>query len=138
MTYEDKKDWLNGYRRALRRQRALELEVERLQAEAERVTPLLTPALGRGGSGGGRLPMAVERIIESRQDLERQIFDCQRVRAQIMAAIATVPDERLQDVLRLKYISGLTYECIAEQLNCSDKWAKHLHRKAVEFLVVPL
>ena len=64
MTYEEKARWLCRYQTALHSEQLLAEEVERLRAESERVTPLLTGMPG-AGPDLDRLPRAVERILEA-------------------------------------------------------------------------
>ena len=75
MTYEEKARWLGRYQTALHSEQLLAEEVERLRAESERVTPLLTGMPG-AGPDLDRLPRAVERILEAQQRLEAQVRRC--------------------------------------------------------------
>ena len=51
MTYEEKVRWLRRYQESLRREQELAEEVERLQSEATRITPLLSGMPGGAGDG---------------------------------------------------------------------------------------
>lgn len=58
--YKSTVRWLWRYQGCLRQEQELALEVERLRAEAERITPLLTGM--PGGINTDKLSCAVERI----------------------------------------------------------------------------
>ena len=75
MTYADKIRWLRRYGDARRQQRVLEKEIEALRSDAERVTPLLG-ALPGGAGEGGRVPRAVEAILEAQEQLRAQCDQC--------------------------------------------------------------
>ena len=60
MTYEETVHWLRRYQESLRQEQELAKEVEQLQSEACRMTPLLSGMPG-GGSDGQGLPRAADR-----------------------------------------------------------------------------
>lgn len=136
MTYEEKAAWLCRYQTALHSERLLAEEAERLRAEAERVTPLLTGMPGTGPDPD-RLPRAVERILEVQQRLETQVWRCLVLRREVETAICAVQDERLREILRRRYILGQTLEKAAEAMMYDYRWTKRLHHRAVEQLAPP-
>lgn len=133
MNYEEKAAWLRRYQAALRGERLLADEVERLRAEAARVSPLLTGMPG-AGPDPDRLPRAVERILEAQRLLEAQVRRCMALRDEVERAVCAVQDERLREVLRRRYILGQTLEQAAGAMSYDYRWAKRLHRQAVEAL----
>ena len=58
----------------------------------------------------------------------------QPFRREIGAAIDTVPDARLQELLRLRYIEGMTWERVAVQIDYSYMQVCRLHGKALSQL----
>lgn len=137
MTYEDKISWLRRYQESLRRQRELELEVERLHTDALRVTPLLTAVPGGAGDGQS-LSRAVERIVEAQQRLQCQINQCAAVRREVVSVIETISNQRDQEILRRRYILGQRWEAIAVEMKIEYRSVTRRHRKTVEKMVLTL
>lgn len=135
MNYEEKKAWLRRYQAALRTQRELELEVKQLQSSAERVTPLLSGSPAGGGDGQA-LPRAVERLLDSKAELERAVAQCDAVRREVADAIASLPPGREQEVLRRRYILGQKWEQIAVEMDTDLRWVYRLHSAAVKRLTM--
>ena len=130
MTYADKIRWLRRYGDARRQQRVLEKEIEALRSDAERVTPLLG-ALPGGAGEGGRVPRAVEAILEAQEQLRAQCDQCAAVRAEVEAAIARVPGQRDQEILRRRYILGQKWEQIAVEMVIDLRWIYRMHKRVV-------
>ncbi len=130
MTYADKIRWLRRYGDARRQQCVLEKEIEALRSDAERVTPLLG-ALPGGAGEGGRVPRAVEAILEAQEQLRAQCDQCAAVRAEVEAAIARVPGQRDQEILRRRYILGQKWEQIAVEMVIDLRWIYRMHKRVV-------
>lgn len=135
MNYEEKKAWLRRYQAALRTQRELELEVQQLQSSAERVTPLLSGSPAGGGDGQA-LPRAVERLLDSKAELERAVAQCDAVRREVAGVIAALPPGREQEVLRRRYILGQRFEQISVDMHLDYRWVRRLHSRAVANLTL--
>lgn len=130
MTYAEKIRWLRRYGDARRQQRVLEKEIEALRSDAERVTPLLC-ALPGGAGEGGRVPRAVEAILDAQEQLRAQCDQCAAVRAEVEAAIARVPGQRDQEILRRRYILGQKWEQIAVEMVIDLRWIYRMHKRVV-------
>ena len=130
MTYADKIRWLRRYGDARRQQRVLEKEIEALRSDAERVTPLLGALPGWAGEGG-RVPRAVEAILEAQAQLRAQCDQCAAVRAEVESAIARVPGQRDQELLRRRYILGQKWENIAVEMVVDLRWIYRMHKRVV-------
>ena len=130
MTYADKIRWLRRYGDARRQQRVLEKEIEALRSDAERVTPLLG-ALPGGAGEGGRVPRAVEAILDAQEQLRAQCDQCAAVRAEVEAAIARVPGQRDQEILRRRYVLGQKWEQIAVEMVIDLRWIYRMHKRVV-------
>lgn len=130
MTNQEKKVELQKYRAAVREADRLALEIQRWQSTAEKMTPVihLAPA---GGAGGRSMELAVEQIDDLTRKLGEQQAEAVRIRIQIGNAIASVPDGRLRELLRLRYIEGLTWEKIAVGLNYSFRQVTRMHGEAL-------
>ena len=130
MTYAEKIRWLRRYGDARRQQRVLEKEIEALRSDAERVTPLLG-ALPGGAGEGGRVPRAVEAILDAQEQLRAQCDQCAAVRAEVEAAIARVPGQRDQEILRRRYVLGQKWEQIAVEMVIDLRWIYRMHKRVV-------
>ncbi len=134
MTYEEKKRWLWRYRDALRAEEELTQEIEQLQAEATRITPLLSDVPGGGGADNAKLPKAVERIVEAQQRLQYQINCAQAARTEIVDAINGLRNARAREILRRRYLLGERWEQIACVMYMDYRWTLKLHRKILDNL----
>lgn len=131
MTNQEKKRWLLQYRFAIREERRLGLELEQWRARATGCTAHYG-ADQVGGGDGRKVEHAAERIAGVVEELERQQAECARLRLTISKAIASVPDGRLRELLRLRYVDGLTWEQIAEEMNYGRRQVTRLHGDALE------
>lgn len=130
MIYTDKVAWLRRYQESLRREKELAEEVERLQSEATRITPLLSGMPG-GAGDGQKLLRSVERIVQVQKELQEQIDRCADVRGDIAAVIAQVTNHKDHEILRRRYILGQRWEYIAVQMKIELRWVYRRHRNAV-------
>jgi len=131
MTSQEKKEILLQYRAAEREEKRLELEIQRWRSRAEKMTA------GYGGtpSGGGD-GRSLENTMAHIDDLTGQLANQRKrlvtLRRNIGTAIDSVPDARLRELLRLRYIEGLTFEQIAVRMSYSYKQTCRLHGMALE------
>ena len=123
MTYEEKVQFFRRYQQSLRQERELEQELLTLRSQACRVTPLLS-ALPSGTPDGQGIPLAVERIIQAQQELERQIAICADTRRDIIAIINQITDARDQEILRRRYLLGQRFEQIAVEMHLGQEEAQ--------------
>lgn len=135
MTYEEKVRWLRRYQESLRREQELAEEVERLQSEATRITPLLSGMPG-GPGDGQRLPRAVEKIIETKRQLELKIDECLKVRLEVEGVIEKITNSRNQEILRRRYLLAQKWEDISREMYLDFRWILKLHKKAVLELLI--
>ena len=135
MEYAEKVAWLRRYGEARRQQRVLEKEIEALRSEAERVTPLLGALPGPAGEGG-RVPRAVEAILKAQEQLCAQCDRCAAVRAEVEAAIARVPAQRDQEILRRRYVLGQKWERIAVEMHYGYQYVCKCHKLVVTQLAI--
>lgn len=132
MDYDEKKRWLWRYQESLREEQLLEEEIEQLQAEAERVTPCLTGVPGGGSGQGDKLPKAVEKILEEKHRLMKQIVETQSVRREIIAVVDGVKDSKHREILRRRYLLGQRWEEIACAMHMAFRWVTKQHHKAIQ------
>lgn len=116
---------------------AIERRINRLQAEKqgwmEKATAV-TPVLSDMPKGGGtdKIQNAVCRIADIEQQINREIDRQIDLRDRIETAICAIPDGRLRDLMRYRYIDGLTWEKIAVEMEISYQWVCKLHGDALK------
>ena len=133
MNNQDKK-------RLLRRYAQMEISIDRKLEELTRwrnrakkitsdfigVTPCCSDVDG--------LDMAVERIIGIENELNNMIDKCYNFRSDIESVIGKIPNEKMQQLLKKKYIDGKTFENIAYDMHYSLRQIYYLHRQALSLI----
>lgn len=76
-------------------------------------------------------PHKFDRLVEYEAEIDRQIDELIRVKTEITKAICKLTDGRLRDILRLRYLKGLTFEEIAVEIKYSYKQTCRLHGRAL-------
>lgn len=130
MTCQEKKAYLLQYRSSLLEERRLADELAQWRARAENSTARYSAEAGGGGDGRS-LEHAAEHILQVVEELERQRTELAQLRLEIGAAINTVSDARLRELLMLRYIDGRTWEQVAETMGLSYQWVCRLHSIAM-------
>lgn len=80
----------------------------------------------------------VAQYIEIGEEITQELRELRCLRREILAVIATVKEDTLYNLIRYRYIDGLTFEQIAVKLDYGYRHIKRLHRKAIDVLVCPL
>ena len=130
MTNQEKKAWLLQYRR-------LDDRIDRLEKEKsrwmERATKMSAPSDGMPhGSGiSDAVGQAVAKIADLQAEINREIDRLVDLRREIEAAIQTVGDDTMQDLLRYRYIDAMTFEEVAVRMHYSYQWVCILHGRAL-------
>lgn len=108
------------------------MEEQRVWREkAMRITPVLSPVPGGGGSGSP-IERPMDKVLEIDAEINREIDELQTVRQEIRAALNQLEDENLEMLMEYRYIDGLTWERIAEKMDYSRQWVFRLHGKALQ------
>jgi len=67
--------------------------------------------------------------------IAHELAACAEVfRVELIERISQIEDERIRKVLSMRYLHGLDWETIAEQMFFSVRWVMKLHRRGVEAL----
>lgn len=127
---EQKIRYLSRYRRMNARIDRLLDEKRRWWELALKITPSLSQAPG-GGENGSRVERPMDKITEIEAQITREIEELCNVRQKIKEILAQLEDENLRLLMEYRYIDGLTWEQIAEKMDCSRQWATSLHGKAL-------
>ena len=115
---------------------AIERRIKRLQSEkrgwlekATAVSPNLSDMPKSGGTD--KIQNAVCRIADIEQKINRDIDRKIDLRERIEAAICAIPDGRLRDLMRYRYIDGMTWEQIAVEMHYSYVHICRMHGQAL-------
>lgn len=127
---EQKIRYLSRYRRLNQRIDRLLEEQSRWREKAMRITPVLSPVPGGGGSGSP-IERPMDKVLEIDAEINREVDELQTVRQEIRAALNQLEDENLELLMEYRYIDGMTWERIAEKMHYSWRHTCRLHGEAL-------
>lgn len=134
VTNAEKKAILLEYQAIERRINRLLDEKRGWMEKATAVNPVLSD-MPKGG-GTDKIQNAVCRIADIEADINREIDRQIDLRERIETAICAIPDGRLRDLMRYRYIDGLTWEQIAVTMRLDYRWVLRLHGRALSELTI--
>lgn len=76
-------------------------------------------------------PHKFDRVVELEMEIDRHIDELVAVKTEILHGIAQLSDGRYREILRLRYLSGKTFEQIAVEMNYSWRHVCTLHGRAL-------
>ncbi len=133
MTAEDKKRELCRYRLLMQR-------IERKEQERQRWLDTGTKALV------SERPKSINAVNKAEQagaacaqiagELAQEICELALAKRKIEQDIRGIEDEKQRLILEKRYIDGLTFERIAEDMDYDSRWIRRLHKKAIEELAL--
>lgn len=130
MTNSDKKAYLRRYGDNEREIKRLEEELVRWESRAEKITASYSLAPAHG-CDGDKIQTAVDAIAEVKAMLYDRLTDATELRRSIQAAIDTVEDGRLRNLLAYRYIDGQRWEEVAVKLGVYWRQVLKLHGHAL-------
>lgn len=130
MTNSEKKAYLRRYSDNEREINRLEEELARWESRAQKITTSYSLAPAHNADGD-KIQTAVDAIVEVKAMLYDRLADATELRRNIQAAIDTVQDGRLRNLLEYRYIDGITFEQIAVKMNYNWRWTLYLHGRAL-------
>ena len=133
---EEKKRYLKRYIQIERQIEQKTDELARLRSLAEKITPSLRDSPSTGSQDGCPLERAMEQIIEMERQIDRDIDSMVIIRREVHQTIAAVGCAVYRDVLRLRYINGMTYEQISARTNYSLVHIYRIHKAALDAVVI--
>ena len=134
MTNAEKKAILLEYQAIERRINRLLDEKRGWMEKATAVNPVLSD-MPKGG-GADKIQNAVCRIADIEADINREIDRQIDLRERIETAICAIPDGRLRDLMRYRYIDGLTWEQIAVEMHYSYVHICRMHGQALAVIML--
>lgn len=120
---EEKKEYLKSYRRAIRREKDILDEIQRLRSD--KMFPSVANDGMPKGSNQSDLSDYIAILDEQIELLKAERLEKARCYQKIERQIKQMENEDEQEVLRLRYITGLKWEEVAARMSYS--W-KHIHR----------
>jgi DNA-directed RNA polymerase specialized sigma subunit len=79
----------------------------------------------------------VVRITELEREINDSIAQLMRLKSEIAEAIRSVNSMECETLLEMRYLTFLSWDQVAAQLNYSLDYIYHLHRKALALVRVP-
>lgn len=134
---QKKIEYLSRYRKLGKRIEQLSTERAMWLSRACKTTQTISdmPKAKNGAQGDSS---EVAQYIEIGEEITQELRELRCLRREILAVIATVKEDTLYNLMRYRYIDGLTFEQIAVKLDYGYRHIKRLHRKAIDVLVCPL
>ena len=120
---EEKKEYLKSYRRAVKREKDILDEIQRLRAD--KIFPSVANDGMPKGSNQSDLSDYIAILDEQIELLKVERLEKARCYQKIEKQIRQMGNEDEQEVLRLRSITGLKWEEVAARMSYS--W-KHIHR----------
>lgn len=132
---EKKKEYLRGYRRHERR-------ISRIEAELEEIKMMkLRPSMNHSGMPRGQKQYDLSDYmvkIDERENELRLAEEAEiRTYRDIMSRIEGMAEEDERDVLFYRYIKGMEFWEIAQQMDYSERQIHRKHGKALTNLILP-
>ena len=133
MNIQEKKQFLQQYHTAEQEEQRLSSEITRWKMRALE-TDEYYRTLSSTENSSQELADALHQINDMTRQLILQRSKLAALRQSVGAAIDEIQDATLQELLRLRYIDGMTWERISEHMNYSYMQISRLHSKALSQL----
>ena len=129
---QEKKEYLNGYRDAIRAEKTIEAEIEQLRLD--KMYPNNVQDGMPHGTGCSDLSGYAAKVDELMDELRQQMEERIDLRREIVHKIEEMGDETEKLVLRYRYIHLLKWEEIALQMDYSWRGIHKVHGRALKNL----
>lgn len=114
-----------------------ERQLDWLRSHAVYVSPKLTEIPKAPSIRRSPVEEAVVRITELEHEINTSIAQLMRLKAEIADVIRSVNSMECETLLEMRYLAFLSWDHVAAQLNYSQDYIYHLHRKALALVRVP-
>lgn len=111
------KEYLNRYRQINARIDGKIDEIAHLRSIATKLSP--TARFDKSGNVTDKVGRTVAKIVDLEREIDAEIEELERTRAEITDTIAAVGDERCKTLLTMRYINGHKWEKIALDMHYS-------------------
>ncbi len=134
--YEEKKRFLKRYSN---QRNKVDMLSRRLDALRDRITSIRSPIIS--GMPRGGTPVTVADLIADQVDLEERIErgteKAREIKREIIDYIDLLDNPDQIEVLESRFIGGISFENIAEEMGYSSRYVITLHRKGLDSLPPP-
>lgn len=134
---EEKKRYLDRYRRASGSARELERRIEMLRLDAMVPGQRAADAMPHGSGGDKDLSDYVAKCDEYITSLIRKRAAVQSILVEVTSAIEELEDEEERQVLLYRYIHLMRWEDVADAMHVSLRSAFNLHGRALAHFRIP-
>ena len=118
------KEYLMQYRQSMERTAEIEQHLAELKAEAIRLKDHEGQFV--------KLDDATAKYVDACEEMSAELTRLHDLREEIKRTIEAVPDARLRNLLRWRYISGYTWEQVSVQMNYTYRRSIQLHGAALQ------
>lgn len=132
---EKKKEYLNGYRDAKRREKRILEQIQQLRLDT--MFPCIQGDGMPRGSSQSDLSDYMSRYGELMDELKQERLNAITEYTDIHRAIQKMKDEEEKEILERKYLIRQTWERIAEELGCDRRTAIRKHSNALKNFEIP-
>lgn len=131
--------YLESYRESIDQEAAIHDEIEEVMSRACKITSSwsLVPGGGGNATGNPKIEGAVDSLLKLQTCLAEQVIMSGQLRGNIEAAIKSVSDQRQRNILRMRYINGLSLKEISKRTSTDYRWIRELHKRALEQIQLP-
>lgn len=134
---EQKKEYLRSYKDHVRRVNRISEEIKELREMMMSAKAINYDGMTHGSGGQGDLSGEVARIQGLIDELKRERGLRIMTYQDIARRIKKLRSRNEDDVLFYRYIKGMEWYEIAEQMHYSERWVLKLHGKALAHLELP-
>jgi DNA-directed RNA polymerase specialized sigma subunit len=114
-----------------------ERQLDWLRSHAVYVSPKLAEVPKAPSIRRSPVEEAVVRITELEREINDSIAQLMRLKSEIADVIRSVNSMECKTLLEMRYLAFLAWDQVAAQLNYSQDYIYHLHRKALGLVRVP-
>ena len=133
MTADEVKERLRAYRRACKECRKLSRKIRDKRESMTQPRAVRTDALP--GGKGNTLEAAIEKIDTLERRLDAAQSEKNKALADVRAMIALVEDPDGRYILILRYINGVSFDDIPEQMYISDRSMWRRYNRAIDEII---
>ena len=125
------KEWLRQMIGFEARIKSKSEQIEKYMAMANRITSPPDGVHVSGGDDSSRIETGVLGYVSVQDKITQEIADLYQLRDDVMSVIDAVKDQRYRDVLEQYYVTGWTWQRIAEEHGWDISWVHRLHARAL-------
>ena len=120
-----------------KRMKTKERQLDWLKAHAVYVSPKLSEVPKATSVHRSPVEEAVVRIMELETEINTGISQLMQLKKDIAESIRNINSIECETLLEMRYLTFLSWDQIAAQLNYSTDYIYHLHRKALSLVRLP-